>query len=278
MGSIPACAGEPMVVRRMAESCGVYPRVCGGTADQPPSSLSPPGLSPRVRGNPVIIAYYYHTLGSIPACAGEPDCSFHACLLYRVYPRVCGGTSGTRSGGGLCGGLSPRVRGNRRRCPGCRRSGGSIPACAGEPRRNHRSASCLRVYPRVCGGTLKRQRDIMTTLGLSPRVRGNPFAADPTIRATGSIPACAGEPIRCSTRRYPRRVYPRVCGGTTSSASGVADDSGLSPRVRGNPGWCVRRRNHLGSIPACAGEPPLPLSESLKSRVYPRVCGGTSCS
>ena len=31
------------------------------------------------------------------------------------------------------------------------------------------------------------------------------------------------------------RVYPRVCGGTPSSAAACSAFSGLSPRVRGNP-------------------------------------------
>ena len=31
----------------------------------------------------------------------------------------------------------------------------------------------LPVYPRVCGGTLQRRFSILTTEGLSPRVRGN---------------------------------------------------------------------------------------------------------
>ena len=30
--SIPACAGEPALGRRMYPAFGVYPRVCGGTA------------------------------------------------------------------------------------------------------------------------------------------------------------------------------------------------------------------------------------------------------
>ena len=72
-----------------------------------------------------------------------------------------------------------------------------------------------------------------------------------------------------------RRVYPRVCGGT-SKANGLRDSlRGLSPRVRGNP---VRHRHAVGverSIPACAGEPDW-CSMLLKvARVYPRVCGGT---
>ena len=33
----------------------------------------------------------------------------------------------------------------------------------------------LRVYPRVCGGTVRRGREENRDLGLSPRVRGHPL-------------------------------------------------------------------------------------------------------
>ena len=70
---------------------------------------------------------------SIPACAGEPALLYGCVEFWRVYPRVCGGTTGKRPAVVTGRGLSPRVRGN----PGdpaqmsaIRRS---IPACAGEP-------------------------------------------------------------------------------------------------------------------------------------------------
>ena len=50
-GSIPACAGEPSGAAFSLDCLAVYPRVCGGTA-QDTRVLSPAeGLSPRVRGN-----------------------------------------------------------------------------------------------------------------------------------------------------------------------------------------------------------------------------------
>ena len=146
-GSIPACAGEPKCRRRDASGCRVYPRVCGGTLDLPFNHTSPPGLSPRVRGNLHRLDRERAVIGSIPACAGEP--------VGIVVDRTSQG-------------LSPRVRGNRRgqRLPSG--ASGSIPACAGEPltrfnrpglsprvRGNPSVTNRLlrRVYPRVCGGT-----------------------------------------------------------------------------------------------------------------------------
>ena len=54
--------------------------------------------------------------------------------------------------------------------------------------------------------------------------------------------------------------------------------SGLSPRVRGNPGHRPESWQPRGSIPACAGEPRGGILWNPIERVYPRVCGGTSRS
>ena len=51
-------------------------------------------------------------LRSIPACAGEPRFSGIAVSPFRVYPRVCGGTSRSIATIACALGLSPRVRGN----------------------------------------------------------------------------------------------------------------------------------------------------------------------
>ena len=72
-----------------------------------------------------------------------------------------------------------------------------------------------------------------------------------------------------------RRVYPRVCGGTSASWAILSMMLGLSPRVRGNHDVVVGRVVAVGSIPACAGEPNSLAATSSISRVYPRVCGGT---
>ena len=50
----------------------VYPRVCGGTLEERLAELETHGLSPRVRGNLVVIKTSMRNQGSIPACAGEP--------------------------------------------------------------------------------------------------------------------------------------------------------------------------------------------------------------
>ena len=189
-GSIPACAGEPPPAPPEPGSCGVYPRVCGGTFR--PSSP-----------------------GSIPACAGEPRHTMTRTRWTRVYPRVCGGTPAYDDPDTLDAGLSPRVRGNPGTAIRPKDGPGSIPACAGEPHMLGLPPR-VKVYPRVCGGT-----DVLSSVssrpqGLSPRVRGNPAAGSGGRPAAGSIPACAGEPRIWGRAAECQRVYPRVCGGTTS--------------------------------------------------------------
>ncbi len=93
-------------------------------------------------------------------------------------------------------------------------------------------------------------------MGLSPRVRGNPNDVTRMRDAAGSIPACAGEP-GCLPRLWEsERVYPRVCGGTERARAFYVVVNGLSPRVRGNPSRSSTQKFEVGSIPACAGEPP----------------------
>ncbi len=232
--SIPACAGEPPRRGLRRRVPAVYPRVCGGTPPVHVHDAAADGLSPRVRGNRKgrngVAAYSR----SIPACAGEPSGRGCRCLSMRVYPRVCGGTTGSQTPHNQSKGLSPRVRGNPgQTCPVFRPLR-SIPACAGEPGSGAEAAADLRVYPRVCGGTgLHRQPGPLRN-GLSPRVRGNPLRTGTSGTSGRSIPACAGEPCPGPCARCGTGVYPRVCGGTQQGRPGCNAPVGLSPRVRGN--------------------------------------------
>ena len=72
-----------------------------------------------------------------------------------------------------------------------------------------------KVYPRVCGGTIKGLESVDIAWGLSPRVRGNQHKKANQGMNWRSIPACAGEPLVGRVIRRARAVYPRVCGGTS---------------------------------------------------------------
>ena len=195
------------------------------------------GLSPRVRGSPADQDCAFVSIGSIPACAGEPRGPRLRHSWRKVYPRVCGGAGDMARWQVISKGLSPRVRGSRAR-PWRRPSGSrSIPACAGEPVVGHLGPPLVRVYPRVCGGATDIDADDVGAYGLSPRVRGSPAGTCAAGAGFGSIPACAGEPRPWGWRRSPGAVYPRVCGGAFGAGSEGRPDLGLSPRVRGSPRW-----------------------------------------
>ena len=276
-GSIPACAGEPSPAPTPKTTNKVYPRVCGGTEQYNLQAMWGTGLSPRVRGNLPFLLIPAPVFGSIPACAGEPADAHHENHARRVYPRVCGGTVG--GGGQIEGGqgLSPRVRGNRSVARRWLTMLRSIPACAGEPLGLTATPWRLSVYPRVCGGTILRPTQSLSLYGLSPRVRGNRVIPADIVMATGSIPACAGEPDECVSHYAFSWVYPRVCGGTPNEGGYFRQPQGLSPRVRGNPPAEAIGRRVKRSIPACAGEPLAGGGGNRIPRVYPRVCGGTKC-
>ncbi len=189
---------------------------------------------------------------------------------------MCGGTCRWQNGECTGLGLSPRVRGNLTKFLACILCPRSIPACAGEPWCWDKECLMCSVYPRVCGGTGVRTVTTSNNWGLSPRVRGNRWCSISASSNPGSIPACAGEPCIRSAGCITTRVYPRVCGGTCSSYSIRLSRDGLSPRVRGNPGFAYPSSGVYRSIPACAGEPLFVAATSIPLPVYPRVCGGTA--
>ena len=213
-GFIPAPAGEPAGDRGRAGAGAVYPRACGGTDGVVVSGRDDYGLSPRLRGNPVLQVVEEDRRGFIPAPAGEPRRPTDSDGRLWVYPRACGGTPPASCTNNSSGGLSPRLRGNLAEGPVVRACQRFIPAPAGEP--------LLAV--------LRGQR----LSGLSPRLRGNLRNRLCLTRGPGFIPAPAGEPSRVGARSPSNRVYPRACGGTLDGPLPPLHVFGLSPRLRGN--------------------------------------------
>ena len=151
-----------------------------------------------------------------------------------VYPRVCGGTGPERTAMPGVAGLSPRMRGNQVGRQLRKRFIGSIPAYAGEPPSIFSPVGRNTVYPRVCGGTFSYSTRRRMTIGLSPRMRGNPLRLGRSRQPGRSIPAYAGEPVVMAAVISFLRVYPRVCGGTSRRCIKGSMGRGLSPRMRGN--------------------------------------------
>ena len=193
-GSIPARAGEPFRTASQSTGTRVYPRTCGGTGSSWHRCALLPGLSPHVRGNPILWTETGRMEGSIPARAGEPPGSHTLSSYSKVYPRTCGGTPRITHIVQLFQGLSPHVRGNLVAPEEQNPPPGSIPARAGEPLLLSEGRQPRQVYPRTCGGTLYCDPPYVDREGLSPHVRGNLEKGQPETGRYGSIPARAGEP------------------------------------------------------------------------------------
>ena len=170
------------------------------------------------------------------------------------------------------------MRGNQSSAPHGEDEERSIPAYAGEPPAADSSLPTSGVYPRVCGGTITRLLIGEYSVGLSPRMRGNPPHEAVEGLNFRSIPAYAGEPWSGMSMPYLSRVYPRVCGGTINWTPVWSGLGGLSPRMRGNPLGAASLCGTSRSIPAYAGEPRPQAPDPDGRPVYPRVCGGTILS
>ena len=201
------------------------------------------GLSPRVRGNLCSASWSLDRKGR------------------RVYPRACGGTFSEAVAPFPLSGLSPRVRGNPRLALNDMPLAGSIPARAGEPLQQNLPTGMIEVYPRACGGTAVPVTICDTTLGLSPRVRGN------LVRSRARCYQFIG-------------LSPRVRGNLLLHRDWLtrAAGGGSIPARAGEPSRLVTRRScssSQGSIPARAGEPRTGAKPLRGRTVYPRACGGT---
>ena len=93
-GSIPARAGEPIVLSYDVARCGSIPARAGEPSYQsnPWVSAMLPGLSPRVRGNRLGLGEPFVNEVYPRACGGTLSSQRLPCCM-TVYPRACGGTS-----------------------------------------------------------------------------------------------------------------------------------------------------------------------------------------
>ena len=153
IGSIPAWAGKPCLMRSTWRRTRVHPRVGGETTTQTHPGERGVGPSPRGRGNLADGDPRRGYWRSIPAWAGKPPIRDRWIARRGVHPRV-GGETARRGGGVLRGvGPSPRGRGNRGRRRRPQLHYGSIPAWAGKPRPPPVSTASSGVHPRVGGET-----------------------------------------------------------------------------------------------------------------------------
>ncbi len=151
----------------------------------------------------------------------------------------------------------------------------SIPAWAGEAGHVGALFRLERVDPRVGGGSLGGAALVKAGEGRSPRGRGKLDIPHQRIAHSGSIPAWAGEALALRPACAYPRVDPRVGGGSIGVGLLVLLAVGRSPRGRGkhlqNQIAGIRKR----SIPAWAGEASRIGALRARTRVDPRVGGGS---
>ena len=109
-------------------------------------------------------------------------------------------------------GLSPRMRGNRLCTLPVPVGIGSIPAHAGKSGRVPPALLTTWVYPRACGEIELNGVSLLSTQGLSPRMRGNREECEDGVDVEGSIPAHAGKSKKQNKLTGFTWVYPRACG------------------------------------------------------------------
>ena len=131
----------------------------------------------------------------------------------------------------------------------------------------------VRDHPRVCGEHSDTWNAPTAERGSSPRMRGTHRDRRAHTRATGIIPAYAGNTFRKVRCRRRCRDHPRVCGEHPMTSEPFSFNLGSSPRMRGTRirRWGCRRRS--GIIPAYAGNTAEVVEFVWFFQDHPRVCG-----
>ena len=150
-GIIPALAGNTAPRARPPRSARDHPRACGEHSASNTTACVIRGSSPRLRGTHRGRYTGRKRQGIIPALAGNTRRGTGTSPCSRDHPRACGEHLPLRRYALTSWGSSPRLRGTHD-SPGVDgRTGGIIPALAGNTSRVHSVPSGVRDHPRACG-------------------------------------------------------------------------------------------------------------------------------
>ena len=111
--------------------------------------------------------------------------------------------------------------------------------------------------------------------GVYPRAYGGTIVWSCFKRGPCGLSRAYGEPPRWVSASVSARVYPRAYGGTRSTSCRSPACRGLSPRVRGNPGYGKPNPCTKGLSPRVRGTVETTQADN-PNRVYPRAYGGTA--
>jgi len=220
VGSIPAHAGETIMLWAKNTNTWVDPRSRGGDSDESMALGWISGRSPLTRGRRSNTATGQWLDRSIPAHAGETPAQRLVCHLQTVDPRSRGGDHHPRFALQSLEGRSPLTRGRQSGLSPSRCTIRSIPAHAGETPGSPGLGCTRGVDPRSRGGDPVWTRLRHCGRGRSPLTRGRRCTAPAQSGVRGSIPAHAGETFQSKRIPAPSRVDPRSRGGDPKMQSG----------------------------------------------------------
>ena len=165
------------------------------------------------------------------------------------------------------------MRGTLRHARLAIKSGGIIPAYAGNTEVVSFHSMPIGDHPRVCGEHVVSVSGRVTDSGSSPRMRGTRvilFLPSHDIRI---IPAYAGNTSAARRREYMRWDHPRVCGEHITPNPFANAVLGSSPRMRGTRNASRSGTISCGIIPAYAGNTRTNNRHPCGAWDHPRVCG-----
>ena len=174
-GLIPARAGKTARAACGRAASRAHPRACGENGVVVMTGRTVRGSSPRVRGKRHRGGEAARRRGLIPARAGKTLDHRPSRLTVPAHPRACGENALLHP---RCAGLrgsSPRVRGKPYGPPISSSRGRLIPARAGKTSGLVAFMVQERAHPRACGENASGCRAAPSSLGSSPRVRGQHF-------------------------------------------------------------------------------------------------------
>ena len=165
------------------------------------------------------------------------------------------------------------MRGTLLRVRAERQSTGIIPAYAGNTTIFCHTISSHRDHPRVCGEHVGHGAHEGDCEGSSPRMRGTRERNASQACRNGIIPAYAGNTYFSRNPSTDKRDHPRVCGEHPAATNRDDLRCGSSPRMRGTPDLHGKLADHLGIIPAYAGNTVVMVVTVWTPWDHPRVCG-----
>ena len=170
-------------------------------------------------------------------------------------------------------GSPPHVRGKETRQAGLLRAPGITPAYA---EKSYTRLVLLRPmwdHPRVCGEKTFLEPKGQTRLGSPPRMRGKGCNLARGVRPDRITPAYAGKRAVLPYAPAHSGDHPRVCGEKARMRSGLSQQKGSPPRMRGKDLLIEHCLFTEGITPAYAGKSRYLMRKSGEQKDHPRVCG-----